>query len=311
MPVLREATVAVFYTFFAGLFVWVNLEAQGTNISSAIMEAVVLKYDSYPWSFTQEGISKFVTDVNSPADLYKWLTVVFATVTYFEQPVSGRSPMFCTEESPCQVAEGNCDNDQQCVGDSTCGDKTASLTSKSVNGGSYVDTADLVDWCEWMGTPVDLLNPAQDCSVDGDLPGKPQCCWSPLIGDYVRRVESWISNEPILTGNCPDALPDILTCCAAASLAPDVLNETQLEAVYQETLADQLMRPATVGSFNQMLLVRVSIKRFKMKDSTNVFKTAVNSKGSYNRVSSAGDGFLSAEEDNGLQEDKRDRKSVV
>eukprot|EP00448_Togula_jolla_P035090 CAMPEP_0170632244 /NCGR_PEP_ID=MMETSP0224-20130122/35212_1 /TAXON_ID=285029 /ORGANISM="Togula jolla, Strain CCCM 725" /LENGTH=85 /DNA_ID=CAMNT_0010960919 /DNA_START=98 /DNA_END=351 /DNA_ORIENTATION=+ len=84
-----------------------------------------------PYSFAPR---KVIQDLQSPEDLYTWLTKIFVPVTFAEQPRNGDLNGFCTVAFPCRVNQGDCDRDSMCTGNLTCGDKSTAATGVRVNG---------------------------------------------------------------------------------------------------------------------------------------------------------------------------------
>eukprot|EP00929_Paragymnodinium_shiwhaense_P119873 TRINITY_DN91784_c0_g1_i1.p1 TRINITY_DN91784_c0_g1~~TRINITY_DN91784_c0_g1_i1.p1 ORF type:complete len:1763 (-),score=337.97 TRINITY_DN91784_c0_g1_i1:482-5770(-) len=263
-----DATIAILYAIFAGIFVAVNLESQDVGSVSDIKLAFYQRFESRPF----KG-DKTILDVQSPSDLFEWLQTVFLSATFGEQARLGDSSGFCIDADTCSVNEGHCDSDSTCDVGLKCGE-TAFRSRGVIVNGNYWEMDELTEWCQVYGAPIDLSVRAQPCSNDSQDSNIPFCCWDYKSGDpaiFITEIlpisvadsEGVAVLERSLGGNCPSHLPPDANCCADPDGETPFLNDTLRE---EKKLAGG--RAAYVGSYNDLLLARLSIKRYKVQTNT-------------------------------------------
>jgi hypothetical protein len=277
----KSAAFAMFYLTFAIMFAFVNVVMQDVPVRSSMKQAVVDKYINLPYSFLPEMSYK---DVSLPSELYAFLWQVFIPVTFAEKPVNGQADGFCNAGHPCYIDQGDCDYKFDCQGDLTCSDESSLYKGVMVNG-EYWDEDELTDWCKWQGRPVNLtLDGAR--SIPSQIPKVqrcdphptnqsilPPCCWDdrtdqPIFEifrakspDYPQLADIFVQVAPFIgRSNCPASVSPSGDCCAKTSSDPLTVNETE-----QMEIQKSDSRPVTVGSFNRVLMVRTTAKRYKYK----------------------------------------------
>eukprot|EP00928_Gymnodinium_smaydae_P005980 TRINITY_DN12077_c0_g3_i1.p1 TRINITY_DN12077_c0_g3~~TRINITY_DN12077_c0_g3_i1.p1 ORF type:complete len:1726 (-),score=379.63 TRINITY_DN12077_c0_g3_i1:166-5343(-) len=253
---LGDATVAVFYGIFAVMLVTINMQSQGTSISNDIHEAVMQKYISMPWNYPT---TRYLSDLQTPDELFVWLETVFGAVTFHEQPVLGSDKGYCSLRFPCDVGEGHCEFDSQCKGNLTCGDTTLATRGVLANG-KYWSRESLAEHCEYQGTPIDLSRTEQQCH-DKDTPSPLPFCCRGQDGVPIKIIQPSPRASTPIGGNCPGNLPADIACCSDPNAGSSAMNITSAFSGARST------RPATVGAFNRIYQIRFSMKRYKTENS--------------------------------------------
>lgn len=258
MAPCNESTLALLYAIFTMFFVVTNYSSQAVGTQSRIYQSVVKRYISMPWSYEP---TKYLEQVQTSEDLFTWLRTVFITVTFADQPTNGKGD-YCTTLYQCDETQGDCNNDNQCLGDYTCGDKTAIHGGVEVNG-VYWALDDLVRWCNWVGTPIytDTEQGWQTCvqntrAVGHDLP---ECCIDPNNDMYITKLDFYRNESvPVVSSNCPSFMSAGFSCCAREHPTYPARNLSSTSSVDNAPV-----REATVGSFNRIIGIRLGMKRFK------------------------------------------------
>lgn len=266
---MGEAAFACFYFLFAIMFATVNVIVQDVSVRSQMYSAVIDKYTNMPYKYKPE---KHYEQISVPVELYTWLRQAYVPVTFAENPVPGDTDGYCTAGHPCYIDQGDCDLDDQCQTGLTCGD-TAILSSGVMVNGNYWDSQDLMNWCSWQGTPVDITLDAtalppqfQLCTTSPTIGGtEPPCCWDDVSNDYITAIlpaaaPSLMDATVDLIGrsNCPASVSANGDCCAKPTSEP--LNDNETVAM---SAAEHDDRAVTVGNFNRILQVRFTVKRYR------------------------------------------------
>lgn len=296
-----EGAFASLYFIFAVLFAIANVMTQEVGPRSDMYRTVQNVYTKTPYSNSPD---KFWSDISTPADLYRFFKFVFVPATYVEQPSDGFSNGFCIDPLPCAIDQGDCDVDSQCSGPLTCRDSTAIAEGRVVNG-NYWDTDELVTWCNYMGTPVDLSLTDQQCNPGAsaiDTTGLGPCCWDENANSYITRIDT-VTSDPAIAGevqlrmNCPSSMDSTNDCCAMPTPLPLLPNITEA----RQTAGSASKFPAYVGNFNRLLFCRLTMKRYVLEQ--NNFKHFGGMV--YDKIRGEGTN-LSPGNDNGDFEDKQD-----
>jgi hypothetical protein len=305
---MGEPAFACYYFVFAIMFATVNVIVQDVTVRNQMFSAVVDKYLSMPYRVRP---SKYKEDVSVPLELYTWMRHTFVPVTFAEAPKRGDADGFCTSGHPCYIDEGDCDLDSHCSTGLTCGDK-GTLTAGVMVNGNYWDVEELQAYCSWKGTPVDTSLDAgavppelQACTTTPSITGTTApCCWDDASNSYITEIykanDAALEHETVNfigRGNCPTSVSAGGDCCAKTTVDPLTVNETEhIEAAQGDN------RPVTVGNFNRVLMVRLSVKRYKKVgvpgDNSPAFADLTPF------VLSGGGGSLDPTIDNGKKEDK-------
>lgn len=251
--------MALLYAAFTIFFVATNYTSQEVQMQSQIYQSVVKRYTSMPWTYEP---LRYLDDVNSPSDLAEWMSSVFITLTFADQPTNG-SPDYCTTLYQCEEAQGNCNADEQCTDGLTCGDKSTLAEGVEVNG-VYYSTTDLVDYCAYMGTPVDITaqGGVQQCAPTANRErGLPQCCTEPTTGQVITQLVSYTNaTVPVVASNCPLFMSADSSCCTRGSANYPARDESTQHVI------DAPVRSATMGSFNRIVGIRLGMKRFRVRN---------------------------------------------
>lgn len=267
-----EAAFAAVYFLFAVIFAVANVMTQDVQNRSNMFNAVNSIYNNVPFSTTPD---QFLKDIMTPDDLYKWFKFAFVPATFMEQPVNGDSNGFCLDNMPCHIDEGDCDSSTQCQPDLSCRDLTTVSEGRLVNG-LYWDAESLEQWCEYHGTPVNIHQSAQDCSIlaGATSSGAGPCCYDPQTHGYIETIENislltstTVFADVAVRANCPSNMASDLDCCTP--LTPDPLTPNMTARRKEEDEGSGAT--TTVGNFNRLLYARITMKRYKIESNGRGF----------------------------------------
>jgi hypothetical protein len=255
---------ALLYLIFAFLFLYANFEGLQVETSSEMFDAVSSKLEDMPYQLTPR---RTFSDISNSKDIYDWLKAIIIEVPLNEKAKPGEIN-YCTETHPCAIDRGPVEVDSQCAKNLTAGDSDTRYERVRVNGYLW-DREDIIKTCRMQDVLISIGNVAGEYGPqEPNSAGKH--CLDPLTNTTVIYVNVLDSGNR--GGNCPSFLDSLYSCCQCpsdlynASLPrSNLLQQEEDIAAFVTALKQEKPRSSTIGYFNNLLVTRLTLKRFKMK----------------------------------------------
>lgn len=259
---MSQIAPAMLYLVFAlGLLLFgflFRLEDGAEMFQSAVVPIL-----DTPWSVSPY---KTIYDVNSPSEVYEWLTKTFVNQLYMEYPRPGDEQGFCTEVFKCLLNEGDTDDKAQCAD---------GLDRGNDNCPSYMGTLD-VDCCQpcigsdcqnftapTVAAPT-ISRAVTDLSANcaNDMPS-----WLQDL-DQWNRADTARANAQ----SQPSSSEDVVFC-------PERISKVDANLDTRTKVGGRMLM---VGQYNRILMARFTMKRVKLVPHTskafnNAYSDRVNS----------------------------------
>jgi hypothetical protein len=225
------------------------------DVTSEMFKAISHGFVTVPWS---QSPDLTIDDVSGGPQVHEWLSKVFLSQLFAEDPSDEYENGFCTEKYPCLLGEGNAHEDSECA---------LYLQKGKDNCPSYLGGKS--SCCEPCSNNITCPNITYQlkgswATVSSAVTDLSAACGTGMP-PWISLLESW----PVTA-----SLTNLFETPAPTSSDPNFCPE-RLNRAPQSGPLPVAARTLTLAGFNQVLAGRITMKRIKLVSSSSPkFKTA-------------------------------------